>query len=421
MRHVYSALLYLLMPAILLRMLWRSRRAPAYRRRLAERFGCFPAPPLAQPVLWIHAVSVGETLAAAPLVEELLARYPGSALVFTTTTPTGSERVRALFGDRVFHVYCPWDLPGAVRRFLDRVEPQLLVLLETELWPNLLHHSRRRGCRILLANARLSARSARRYGRLPRFTRAVFSALDSVACQAPDDADRFIALGQPPQRVEVTGSLKFDFDIDPALREQARELRQVLGRPVLLGASTHSGEEALILQAFAAARELEPELLCLLVPRHPERFDEVHRLCSSAGFTVARRSSGETVGADHAVLLGDTMGELRLFCGVASLCVVGGSFIPHGGQNPLEAAAWGVPLVCGPQMFNFTEVSRLLTGAGAMRQLMDGSQLEDCVCALLENPGERAAMGSAGEAVVARNRGARDRLLEMIAGLLPGV
>ncbi|TGD72951.1 3-deoxy-D-manno-octulosonic acid transferase [Mangrovimicrobium sediminis] len=419
MRYLYSALLYLLVPVLLLRVLWRSRRAPAYRRRLAERFGLFPAPaPVPGPVIWVHAVSVGETLAAAPLVHALLQRHPGGRVVVTTTTPTGSARVADLFGASVFHVYLPWDLPGAVRRFLARLQPDLLILLETELWPNLLHYTHVSGCRIVLANARMSERSARGYGRLAGFTREVLGNLDALACQAQADAARLEALGAAPSRVSVTGSLKFDIDIDPVQREAAQRLQAALGRPVLLGASTHAGEEALLLDAFAAAREHEPALLLLLVPRHPERFDEVYRLCRERGWPVARRSAGEPLPADCAVLLGDTMGELRLFCGVASVCVVGGSFIPHGGQNPLEAAAWGVPLLCGPQMYNFSEITRLLTEAGAMRQLADPQQLAPALAELLGDAGLRAQVGRAGEAVVERNRGALARVLGLVDELL---
>ncbi|MFV8818975.1 lipid IV(A) 3-deoxy-D-manno-octulosonic acid transferase [Haliea sp. E17] len=421
MRYLYSALFYLLLPAVLLRMLWRSRRAPAYRRRLGERFGVFPGlQGNSQPVIWIHAASVGETQAARPLIEDLQERFPEARLVVTTTTPTGSALVRGLFGDAVFHVYCPWDLPGAVRRFLRRVQPRVLVLMETELWPNLLHHSRRQGCRVLLANARMSQRSARGYARFGRLTRQMLADLDLAACQSAEDAARLVDLGLDPGRAAVTGSLKFDFALDAQLQSLAAHLRAQLNRPVLLGASTHPGEEAVILEAFRSARTVVPDLLCLLVPRHPERFNEVDGLCRAAGFVVVRRSSGIAVQATDDILLGDTMGELRLFCGVASLCVVGGSFIPHGGQNPLEAAAWGVPLLCGPHMFNFSEITRLLLAGGGMQQLAGGAELAPCVRGLLQDSVRCQAMGSAALAVVAANRGARERIVAMVAGLLPG-
>ena len=420
MRFLYSALFYLLLPAILLRMLWRSRRAPAYRQRLAERFGFFscPAEVTSGRVIWVHAVSVGETLAAAPLIEDLLAAYPDYQLVVTTTTPTGSERVKSLFGDRVFHVYSPWDMPGPVRRFVTRIRPELLVIMETELWPNLLHYTHREGCRILLANARLSARSARGYGRLAGLTRQMLDQLNAVACQASADGQRLVGLGLPPERLTVTGSIKFDIDLNDSIRQQAAQLKASLARPVLLGSSTHAGEEALLLDAFETLREDFPNLLCLLVPRHPERFESVYQLCLARGLTIARRSAGEVPGAQHQVLLGDTMGELRLLSGVASICVIGGSFIEHGGQNVLEAAAWAVPVVSGPHMFNFTEITSLLTAAGGMQQLAAADQLADTLLTLLADDARREAMGLAAAGVVAANRGAKAQLLTMIRAQL---
>ena len=422
MRFVYSALFYLLLPVILLRMLWRSRRAPAYRRRLAERFGLFDCPGQVTdaPVIWVHAVSVGETLAAAPLIEDMLRDFPGHQLVVTTTTPTGSERVRALFGDRVFHVYSPWDMPGAVRRFLGNIRPQLLVVMETELWPNLLHYTGQSGCKIVLANARLSARSAAGYGRLGGLTRQMLGRLDRVACQSAADGERLVALGLPEPRLNITGSIKFDIDLDEALLTEAQALRELWGRPVLLGSSTHPSEEALILDAFAVLRRDIPDLLCLLVPRHPERFDAVYQLCLSRSLPTVRRSSGAQPAADDQVLLGDTMGELRLLSGVASVCVIGGSFIEHGGQNVLEAAAWGVPVVSGPHMFNFTEITELLTDAGGMIQLQAPQDLPSCLLALLTSAQRRKDMGRAAREVVEANRGAREKLLAIIGEQLAG-
>ena len=422
MRFIYSAVFYLLLPLVVLRMLWRSRRAPAYRHRLLERFGCFDSPPALAggPVIWVHAVSVGETLAAAPLVEHLLQTYPGHTVAVTTTTPTGSDRVRALFGERVFHVYSPWDLPGAVSRFFHRVRPRLLIVMETELWPNLLHVARRESCPVLLANARLSARSAEGYGRFAGLSRQMLQQLTAVACQSRDDGQRFLALGLPPERLQVTGSIKFDIDIDDALRADAAALRDAWRRPVILGSSTHPGEESLLLECLAALRENWPELLLLLVPRHPERFGEVHQLCLDRKLAVARRSLGEAPGPGHQVLLGDTMGELRLLSGTATVAVIGGSFIEHGGQNVLEAAAWGVPVVSGPHMYNFSEITALLTAAGAMRQLEGGAQLVSCLREMLGDAGLRARMGQAGERVIADNRGALQRLQSIIADHIPG-
>ncbi len=417
MRYLYSALYYLLVPIVLLRMLWRSRRAPDYRRRLPERFGVFEAPPAA-PVIWVHAVSVGETLAAAPVIEDLLRDYPDYRLVVTTTTPTGSERVKALFGDRVFHVYAPWDLPGAVSRFVRKLQPSLLLIMETELWPNMLHCSKAIGCRTLLANARLSERSAKGYGRFSRLTREMLENLDTVACQARADGDRFLQLGLPPRALHITGSIKFDLDLDGELRERATRLRREFGadeRRILVVASTHPGEDEQVLAAFATLRETLPDLLLVLVPRHPERFDDVHKLCVEGGWRVVRRSAGVAPTEQDDIFLGDTMGELVLLLGTATVAVIGGSLVEHGGHNVLEAAAWAVPVVTGPHMFNFAEISDLLTASGGMQRLDDPGDLADSLLRLLQDPDQRRRMGEAGLRVVADNRGAKQRLLNLAA------
>ncbi|TXS93817.1 3-deoxy-D-manno-octulosonic acid transferase [Parahaliea maris] len=421
MRPLYSLLFYCLMPLIMLRMLWRSRLAPEYRRRWGERLGFFAAP-AARPVIWVHAVSVGETLAAVPVIEALLQRYPQHRVVVTTTTPTGSERVRALFGERVFHVYAPWDLPGAVRRFVRALQPELLLVMETELWPNMLHFASRQGCRILLANARLSARSAAGYARVGGLTRQMLGQLDCVACQATEDGERFVDLGLARERLEVTGSIKFDLQLGEPLRDQAQTLRQQLAcdqRPVLVAASTHPGEDEQILTAFGAVKREFPQALLILVPRHPERFDRVAMQCHDGGWQVHRRTAGPELASGTDVLLGDTMGELLLLLGAAQVAIVGGSLVEHGGHNVLEAAAWGAPVVTGPWMFNFEEISQLLVDAGAMVRLADPAQLGDTLLQLLGDAGRRQQMGEAGLRVVAENGGARECLLALVAELLP--
>lgn len=422
MRLLYSAFFYCLIPLLLLRMLLRSRKAPAYRRRLAERFAVFDDGELAdgKPVIWVHAVSVGETLAAAPLIESLLQRFTDHRLVVTTTTPTGSERVRSLFGDRVFHVYAPWDLPGATGRFLKRVRPRLLLLMETELWPNMIAQTAGAGCAIVLANARMSERSAAGYARVAALTRPMLATLTAVASQSRDDADRLVALGLPENRVAVTGSIKFDLEIDERLRERALALRQTCGdRQVIVVASTHPGEDELALAAFTAIRAHHPGVLLVVVPRHPERFASVYGLCREAGFSVVRRSSGAEPDSDTDIFLGDTMGELLLLLGIADVAVVGGSLVEHGGHNVLEPAAWGTPVVTGPHMFNFAEISAKLVAAGAMVQLESPSQLAPCLQSLLADPARCRQMGEAALAVLRANRGARDKVLEMVGRELP--
>ncbi len=419
MRLMYSALFYCLIPIIVLRMLLRSRIAPLYRVRMPERLGFFKADTSGdtRPAIWVHAVSVGETLAAAPLIEDLLASYPGHRLVVTTTTPTGSERVKALFGDRVFHVYSPWDTPGAVKRFLRKTKPELLLIMETELWPNMLHYTRGMGCRIVLANARLSQHSAQGYARFDRLTRGMLACLDVVACQARADGDRFLALGLEPGALNITGSIKFDLELGSGLRAGAAQLREAWGvnkRPVIVAASTHPGEDEQILKAFAQVRQRHDNCLLVIVPRHPERFDAVNELCIAVGWNVQRRSTGMSPGPGDDVVLGDTMGELLLLLSGATVAVIGGSLVNHGGHNVLEASAWGVPVVTGPYMFNFADISDLLAAAGAMIQLTDPGELGDYLTELLASPQRRREMGEAGQQVVADNRGAKKRLLALV-------
>lgn len=428
MRHVYSTVFRLLLPLVFLRLLWRSRATPAYRRRWGERLGLAPggerraARSDPGPVLWLHAVSLGETLAARPLVEFLLAEYPGTPVLVTTTTPTGSRQVAALFGERVLHVYAPLDTPGAVARFLDRYRPRLLLLIETELWPNLLHGCRQRHCPVLLANARLSERSCRGYARLGQFARRLLSSVSHVACQTQDDATRFAALGVPAERLSVCGNIKFDLDVGGSLPGQIQALLlewHCTGRFVFAAASTHAGEDEAVLAAFAVLRRQVPDALLLLVPRHPERFEAVHGLCAAAGWQTCRRSLGESPGADTAVLLGDTVGELLLLLGAADVAFVGGSLVPRGGHNLLEPAALGVPVLSGESLFNFTAVRDLLLASGALALVEDAADLGNVLCELAGDPARRQAMGSAGSRAVAGNRGARAQIEAQVRRLLP--
>ena len=419
-RLLYSLLFYLLLPAILLRLCWRALRAPAYARRWGERLG--RVAPLSGTVIWVHAVSVGETLAALPLIRRLQAAQPQARLLVTTTTPTGSARVRAALGDGVVHCYAPYDFPHAVRRFLDRVRPGLLIVMETELWPNVLHGCARRGIPVVLANARLSARSAAGYGRVAALTRPMLAALTRVAAQTREDGERLLALGLAPDRLHVTGNIKFDLELDAALHERAHRLRADWrggARPIWLAASTHEGEDEPVLAAHRRLLAVRPDALLVLVPRHPERFVRVHALCARQGLRVLRRSAGQAPVADTQVLLGDTMGELLAFCGAADLVFVGGSLVPVGGHNLIEPAAWGKPVLSGPEVFNFVEAARLLEAAGGLRICADGAALADAVVELLGQPERRAAMGAAARAVAEANRGALARLEALIAPLCP--
>lgn len=411
MRYLYSLSLYLLVPFVVLRLIWRSFRAPAYRRRWAERFGFFARLPV-EGAVWVHAVSVGEVQAALPLLDWLLQERQ-LPVVVTTTTPTGSERVRQQLGDRVFHFYAPYDLPGAVRRFLKRVRPRAVIIMETEIWPNLFHRCRSYGIPLILANARLSTHSARGYRRFRRLTRATLGNVTELAAQARPDADRFIALGMDAQHVQVTGNIKFDIQLPGNLRDRARQLRDEWGdqRQVWVAASTHAGEEELVLSAFDMVRTRLPQALLILVPRHPERFDKVAELCQRRGYAVARRSEGKPpFAADVAVFLGDTMGELPLFYASADVAFVGGSLVPTGGHNVLEPAALGIPIVVGPYTHNFLEITRALISYGGGERIETVTDLATVVVRFLENTKLRDAAGSCGRELVERNRGALAKL-----------
>ncbi|MFP5507460.1 MAG: lipid IV(A) 3-deoxy-D-manno-octulosonic acid transferase [Gammaproteobacteria bacterium] len=415
MRIVYTLLLYLLTPFVLLRLVWRGLRARGYWWRWRERFGFIPAHEGAAPI-WVHAVSVGEVQAAAPLLQALLKRYPAVPILVTTTTPTGSEQLRSLFESRVEHVYMPYDLPGSVARFLERARPRLALVMETEIWPNLYQACARRGLPVLLVNARLSARSAAGYRRVRALTAATLACLHGIAAQTRADAERLIGLGAAPERVRITGSIKFDMKIPASLTEQAAVLRRDWGvqRPVWIAASTHEGEDELILEAHREIRARFPNALLVLVPRHPERFARVAALCREQGWTTVLRSERVPTPARAAVFVGDSMGELLLFFGAADVAFIGGSLIPHGGHNPLEASAQRVPVLFGPHMFNFEQIAQLLLEAGAAREVGDGGQLADSVMQWLADPAARNAAGERGAEVVEANKGARDAVLGMV-------
>lgn len=414
MLRLYTIFFYLLIPFILLRLQWRGLRAPGYRQRWSERFGYFQ-PFESDATVWIHAVSVGEVMATERLVKRLLESHPDLTIVITTTTPTGSERVKTLFGDSVQHVYVPYDLPCAVRNFIRRARPRLLVIMETEIWPNMLAQCERQGIPTILANARLSERSAYNYAKWPGFTRLIMGKIGLVAAQGEADARRFIALGLPEERIAITGSVKFDSRLPASLLERAEVLRREwMDRPVWVAASTQEGEDEQILAAYKAIRKSVPNALLVLVPRHPERFDRVYALCRREAFNTVRRSSGELCESDVEVFLGDTMGELSLFLAAADAAFVGGSLIKRGGQNVLEPAALGKPVAFGPYMYNFAAISELLLEKDAARVVHSSEELAQVIRLWLEDASERARVGENGRRVVQENQGAVDRLFGLI-------
>ena len=420
-RLIYSVLFYLLLPLIILRLLFRGLMSSGYRSRWAERLGLV-ASTADKRIIWLHAVSVGETLAAAPLVRALQEQYPQHRLLVTCMTPTGSERIQAVFGDSVEHCYAPYDMPDALSRFLATVNPEILIIMETELWPNTIAACHRRNIPVVLANARLSQKSALGYSRVKPLVKPMLESMTAVVAQHHDDGARFIDLGLPGSVLSISGNIKFDLTLDAPLKQYAQQLgtqwRGAEGRLIWLAASTHRGEDEIILQAMSqikAGMEVPP--LLVLVPRHPERFDQVAELCTSAGYTLARHSKADaTAGVD--ILLGDTMGELMAFYGACDIAFVGGSLVPTGGHNMIEPAAWGVPILTGPHLFNFAEASRLLLEAEAMQVCDNADSLAQHCIDLLNNQQQRQTMGDAGLNVAEDNRGALDRLLAVIANSL---
>jgi 3-deoxy-D-manno-octulosonic-acid transferase len=411
----YTLLLYLLAPMVLLRLAWRGLRAPAYLRRWPERFG-FIEPPLGSQVIWLHAVSVGEVQAAQPVIRALLDRYPDHSLLVTTVTPTGSARVQALFGSEVAHVYAPYDLPGAVTRFFDRVRPCVAIIMETEIWPNLFAMCRRRSIPLLLINARLSGKSVQGYRRFRSLVDQTLAAVTQIAAQGEADAQRFLSLGADSARVVVTGNLKFEQRVMPSLLERAEALRREwgVGRPVWIAASTHEGEDELALDVFLQLRRQFRDCLLVLVPRHPERFEPVAELCRQRGLNTVLRSTREPCSAQTQVFIGDSMGELPLFYAASDVAFVGGSLVPHGGHNLLEPAALGIPVVTGPHVFNFTEICNLLQTAAACRKVESEAGLERTVREWLADANARHRAGEQGRRVVERNRGALAAVLDML-------
>ena len=408
------------MPVLLMRLVLRSRRTSGQASRWRERLGFYTGPASASRPIWIHAVSVGETMAAVPLVRALQEQFDGIAILLTTTTATGAETVARMLGDSVHHVYFPYDLPRVVQRFLTHFQPRILLVMETELWPNTFAVCHRAGLPIVLANARLSARSMRGYQRVACLSRSTVRTIDHIAAQTSDDAARFIALGAEPARIDVIGSLKFDLDLPASVHEQAAAVRRELGnnRSLLIAASTREGEEALVLDAFRDIERELPQALLLLVPRHPERFDEVAQLCASRGLRFRRRSQGRQCSAQDQVYVVDSMGELPRHYAAADVAFVGGSLLPFGGHNVLEPAVLGRPVLVGPHTFNFTDIVALLSAAGALVVVDDASQLAAAALRWLRDSNERDRVGHLAREVVHRHRGATHRTVGVVRDLL---
>ncbi|MEK6357570.1 MAG: lipid IV(A) 3-deoxy-D-manno-octulosonic acid transferase [Burkholderia cenocepacia] len=432
LRAIYRALWWLVAPAAVIRLYVRSRKERGYREHIGERFGHVAgrSPDDRAPLIWVHAVSVGETRAAQPLIDALMRARPDARILLTHMTPSGRATGEQIFGDRVLRCYLPYDMPGAVRRFLRAWRPTLGLVMETEVWPTLIDECRRADVPLVLTNARMSARSFRRAAKFGAATRDVFGGFSRVLAQSPADAERLTSLGA--RNVTVLGNLKFDMTTPPELAARGHAWRDAIGaRPVWVAASTRENEEALVLQAFAEMRT--PGALLMLVPRHPQRFAEVEGLVARSGLKCVRRSvwaadaaalaagrpAAEPLADDVTVLLGDSMGELGAYYAAADIAFIGGSLLPLGGQNLIEACAVGVPVLIGPHVFNFTQATADAVAAGAAMQVEDPLDLAHVLDALFADKARRIAMGAAGAAFAARHRGATARTVDVLAALLP--
>jgi 3-deoxy-D-manno-octulosonic-acid transferase len=420
MRYLYTIGFYLLQPLIIMRLLWRSYRMPAYRQRWLERYG-FINDRIPPGGVLVHCVSVGETRAALPLIQALCRTYPQLAITVTTTTPTGSEQVRSLLDQCVYHSYLPYDLPGALNRFLNRLQPRLVILLEKELWPNLLYALQHRQISVVIANAALSERSFKGYQRLGGLGRSMMQQLSLVAAQDQASAERFKALGLPPQRLALLGNLKFELALAPALKKQAAALKKTWAeqRLVWIAASTHAGEEQIIITAHQQLLTTTPSLLLILAPRHPERFLTTQRLIRRCGLRMVTRSSGCAPSAETQVVLADTLGELMLLYGVTDLAFVGGSFVAQGGHNPLEPAAHALPILMGPHYVNFKVICQQLQQAGGLTLVQEPTALAAAILPLLADRQLRQEQGQRALKVLAGNREVLPSLLQLLKPYLP--
>lgn len=417
---IYNIIIYLIQPLLWIRLLWRSRKMPAYRRCWTERYG-FCQGKVKSGGIMLHSVSVGETLSAIPLIRALRHRYPLLPITITTMTPTGSERARSILGNDIYHVYLPYDLPGAMNRFLNQVSPKLVIIMETELWPNLIKILHRRQIPLVIANARLSAYSAARYKILKSFTVSIMRYINLIAVQNKEDYARFLDLGIKNDQLVITGNLKFDISVTPELAAHALTLRQqwAMHRQVWIATSTHEGEEKLILQVHRQLLISFPDLLLILAPRHPERFSVVRKMTLKAGFNYILRSKNEIPVVGTQVVIGDTMGELMLLYGIADLAFIGGSLVKSGGHNPLEAVAHSIPVLMGPHTFNFRDICGKLDKVGGLITVTDVTSLVKEVYNLLTDKEHRLCCGLRAINVLYQNQGALQKLLNFLEPYLP--
>ncbi len=416
MRRIYSFILYLIVPFVLLRLFWLGFRNPDYRRRWKERFGFPDKITSHDKLIWLHAVSVGEVQASRPLVNALLEEYPDYKILITTMTPTGADSVKQYFGDSVTHLYLPYDLPVSIKHFISVIEPSILIVMETELWPNLFHYCHEKNIPVIVVNARMSEKSAKGYRRFSSFTHSTLENISLVVAQGKKDAERMIALGADEDKVIVTGNLKFDIHLPHSVSEQAQALRRYfsVNRPVWIAASTHEGEEKIILDAFDRVLQQHPQCLLVIVPRHPERSAAVRELCAKRNHKVLSKSDNRECDADVKVFILDTLGELLMYYAAADVAFVGGSLTETGGHNMLEPACLGLPVIMGPHVFNFQEISQLLLDEGAAWKVSNIIELSGRVSGLLGDANLRHSTGELGRDIVLKNRGNVEKIMELI-------
>jgi len=406
----------LAVPLVLFRVYWRARKEPRYRQNLSQRFGFCPRLS-GDNLVWVHAVSAGESIAAVPLIKELL--KAGRQVVVTNMTPTGREQIERMLGDQVTNCYAPYDLPGAVQRFLRRCRPRALVIIDTELWPNMLHYAHRQGVQILLVNARLSARSAAGYQRIKNLSQGMLSNIDVVAAQSAEQGQRFVALGLDRARLHVTGSIKFDASQAADLEQRAAEFSQLLGpRLIVVAGSTHPGEEQMLLDALHPLMQAQPELLLVLAPRHHYRADRVEHLCQAMGLVTVRRSSNLGCSPQAKVYLLDTMGELGYFYPIADITFVGGSLVPVGGHNPMEPASHGKPVIMGQYLRNIGDIVELFIRNGGLLRVESPAELASALLSLCQSADQRQQLGAAALRTMTENRGALQLTLHLIDAAL---
>ena len=419
MRLIYTVLFHLLVPVVLLRLYWRGIKAPDYRKRWLERLAIYNQK-YTDNVIWIHAVSVGEVEAVIPLVKHLQSQYTSDNFLITTTTPTGSARVNALLGSVVAHVYLPYDLPVVIKRFLTVFKPKIAIIMEKEIWPNLYAQCGENDIPIVIVNARLSANSAKGYKKIPALVKPALSHVVLVATQTEEDRARFVEIGATEKLTCVAGNLKFDVKPDEQLIQQAKQLKKHLfpKRFVWIIASTHEGEEVIFYELYRRLKQQIPDLLLMVVPRHPERFEAVRQLAEKMQLKVCMRSSSQACSETIDVYIADTMGELKLLYGAADICFVGGSMVPVGGHNILEPAVMNTPITFGPYMINFKQIAENVLSMGAAKQCADKEGIIETMLALYQNPDYRAVMVVNAQQFVAKNQGATERTASHIASII---